>query len=181
MVVFQLSNGHSHSIRASTRQDALGKYSQTSKYSHSQFASLASPCKTVRRMSASLASPRKTVWRMSAILAIQKKNVIATLESFLWGFLLLSSFDSTLVDIPCIVSGIGSTLLFFPLTYTLDLLAAALHLHKCTKAHFDFDPQLLSVIVYMYSSNHFLPLKQSSWNLSRYLNLEKIFNTKEYT
>ncbi len=25
----------------------------------------------------------------------------------------------------------------------------------------------------MYPSNHFLPLKQSSWNLSRYLNLEK--------
>jgi hypothetical protein len=33
-------------------------------------------------------------------------------------FLLLSSFDSALVDIPCIVSGIGSILLFFPLTYT---------------------------------------------------------------
>ena len=40
-------------------------------------------------------------------------------------------------------------LFFFPLTYTLDLLAAALHVHKCTKAHLDFDPQLLSVIVYV--------------------------------
>jgi hypothetical protein len=50
-------------------------------------------------------------------------------------FLLLSSFDSGLIDIPCIVSGIGSILLFFPLTYTLDLFAAALHVHKCTKAH----------------------------------------------
>ena len=65
-------------------------------------------------------------------------------------FLLLSSFDYALVDIPCIVSGIGSILLFFPLTYTLDLLAAALHVHKCTKAHLDFDPQLLSVIVYVH-------------------------------
>jgi hypothetical protein len=64
-------------------------------------------------------------------------------------FLLLSSFDSALVDIPCIVSGIGSILLFFPLTYTLDLFAAALHVHKCTKAHLDFDPQLLSVIIYV--------------------------------
>ncbi len=36
-------------------------------------------------------------------------------------------FDSKLVDIPCIVSGIGSILLFYPLTYTLDLFAAALH------------------------------------------------------
>ena len=62
-------------------------------------------------------------------------------------FLLLSSFDSALVDIPCIVSGIGS--IFFPLTYTLDLFAAALHVHKCTKAHLDFDPQLLSIIVYV--------------------------------
>jgi hypothetical protein len=69
---------------------------------------------------------------------------------FLGGiFLLLFSFDSALVDIPCIVSGIGRILLFFPLTYTLDLLAAALHVHKCTKAHLDFDPQLLSVIVYV--------------------------------
>ncbi len=50
-------------------------------------------------------------------------------------FLLLSSFDSALVDIPCIVSGIGSILLFCPLTYTLDLFAAALHVHKCTKVH----------------------------------------------
>jgi hypothetical protein len=56
-------------------------------------------------------------------------------------------FCSFLPDIPCIVSGIGSILLFFPLTYTLDLFAAALHVHKCTKAHLDFDPQLLSVIV----------------------------------
>ena len=64
--------------------------------------------------------------------------------------MLLSSFDSTLVDIPCIVSGIGSILLlFFPLTHTLDLFAAALHVHKCTKVHLDFDPQLLSVIVYV--------------------------------
>ncbi len=62
-----------------------------------------------------------------------------------------SFFDSALVDIPCIVSGIGSILLFFfPLTYTLDLLAPALHVHKCTKAHLDFDPQLLSVIVYVH-------------------------------
>ena len=38
---------------------------------------------------------------------------------------------------------------FFPLTYTLDLFAAALHVHKCTKVHLDFDPQLLSVIVYV--------------------------------
>ncbi len=38
---------------------------------------------------------------------------------------------------------------FFPLTYTLDLLAATLHIHKCTKAHLDFDPQQLSVIVYV--------------------------------
>ncbi len=60
------------------------------------------------------------------------------------------SFDSALVDIPCIVSGIGSILLFFPLTCTLDLLAAALHVHKCTKAHLDFDPQLLSVNVYVH-------------------------------
>jgi hypothetical protein len=39
---------------------------------------------------------------------------------FFFFFLLLFSFDSSLVDIPCIVSGIGSILLFFPLTYTLD-------------------------------------------------------------
>jgi hypothetical protein len=59
-------------------------------------------------------------------------------------FLFLSSFDSALVDIPCIVLGIRNILLlllFFPLTYTLvDLLVAALHVHKCTKAHLDFDP-----------------------------------------
>ena len=36
-------------------------------------------------------------------------------------------FDYELVDIPCIVSGKGSILLFYPLTYTLDLFAAALH------------------------------------------------------
>jgi hypothetical protein len=53
-------------------------------------------------------------------------------------------FDSELVDIPCIVSGIGSILLFYPFTYTLDLFAATLHVHKCTKAQLDFDPQLLS-------------------------------------
>jgi len=28
-------------------------------------------------------------------------------------------------------------------------------------------------LLYIYPSNHFLPLKQSSWNLSRYLDLEK--------
>ncbi len=38
---------------------------------------------------------------------------------------------------------------FFPLTYTLDLFAAALHVHNCTKALLNFDPQLLSVIVYV--------------------------------
>ena len=63
--------------------------------------------------------------------------------------MLLSSFDSAVVDIPCIVSGIGSILLCFPLTYTMDLFAAALHVHNCTKAHLDFDPQLLSIIVYV--------------------------------
>ena len=68
---------------------------------------------------------------------------------FFFFFLLLSSFDSALVDIPCIVSGIGSILLFFPLTHTLDLLAAALHVHKCTKFQLGFDPQLLSLIVYV--------------------------------
>jgi hypothetical protein len=47
----------------------------------------------------------------------------------MWEQLLLSSFDSALVDIPFIVSGIGSILLLFPLTYTLDLFAAALHVH----------------------------------------------------
>ena len=31
----------------------------------------------------------------------------------------------------------------------MDLFAAALHVHKCTKAHLDFDPQLLSVIVHV--------------------------------
>jgi hypothetical protein len=63
--------------------------------------------------------------------------------------LLLSSFDFALVDIPCIVPGIGSILFCFPLTYTLDLFPAALHVHNCTKAHLDFDPQLLSIIVYV--------------------------------
>ncbi len=59
---------------------------------------------------------------------------------------------------------------FLPLTYSLDLFAAALHVHMRTKVQLDFDPQLL---LYIYPSNHFLPLKQSSWNLSRYLDLEK--------
>jgi hypothetical protein len=31
----------------------------------------------------------------------------------------------------------------------LELLAATLHVHKFTKAHLDFDPQLLSIIVYV--------------------------------
>ena len=63
--------------------------------------------------------------------------------------MLLSSFDSAVVDIPCIVSGIRNILLCFPLTYTMDLFAAALLVHNCTKAHLDFDPQLLSIIVYV--------------------------------
>jgi hypothetical protein len=70
--------------------------------------------------------------------------------------LLFSSFDSALVDKPCIVSGVGSICYyFFPLTYALDLCAAALHLHKCTKAHLDFEPQLLSVIVHVSIKSHF--------------------------
>ena len=77
----------------------------------------------------------------------KRESVVAKFFSF---FLLLSSFDSMLVDIPCIISGIRS--FFFPLTHTLDLLAAALHVHKCTKAHLDFDPQLRSVIVYVHQN-----------------------------
>jgi hypothetical protein len=63
---FYLSNGHSYATHMSTRKKALGEYLQTREYSHSLFASLASPLKTVWRMLASLASPRKMFWQMSA-------------------------------------------------------------------------------------------------------------------
>ncbi len=59
-------------------------------------------------------------------------------------FLLLSSFDSALVDIPWIVSRIGNILLFFHSHKHWIYL----HEHKCTKAQLDFDPQLQSVIEY---------------------------------
>jgi hypothetical protein len=55
--------------RTSTRKNALCKYS------HSTFTSLASPCKTVWRMSASLVSPRKTVWQISASLVTPCKTI----------------------------------------------------------------------------------------------------------
>ena len=71
-------------------------------------------------------------------------------KTFYYTFLsLLSSFDSSLGVIPSIVSGIWGIFYFLPLTYTLDLFAAALHVHMCTKVQLDFDRQLLSFNVYV--------------------------------
>ena len=52
---------------------------------------------------------------------------------------------------------------FFPLKYTLDLFAAALHVQKCIKAKLDFDPQLLSVIVYVSIKSLFTIETRPAW------------------
>ena len=91
---------------------------------------------------------------------------------FFYFFLLLSSFDSALVDIPCIVSGIGSILLFFSTHIYIGSISSCFACTQVYQSPLGLWPTA-AIRNCICPSNHFLPLKQSSWNLPRYLNLEK--------
>jgi hypothetical protein len=85
-------------------------------------------------------------------------------------------FDSALVDIPCIVSGIGSIFLFFYIIFSTHIYIGSISsCFACTQVY--QSPLGLWPTAAIHNcicpSNHFLPLKQSSWNLPRYLNLVK--------
>ncbi len=68
---------------------------------------------------------------------------------------------------PCLVIYLALSHNFLPLTYTLDQIAAALHVRMCTKAQLDFDRQLLSFNVYVSIKSLFtieiIQLSVKSW------------------